>query len=107
MVNFDSYSAPTYPDGTVSITLVRRSWSASGVQCLWLQLPLKLAWAVAIHKAQGLTLDKVVMNVGTKEFSSGVTFVACSRVGHLNDLLFDPPFPYERLANLESWSQQL
>lgn len=72
----------------------------SGVQCSRLQLPLKLAWAVSIHKAQGLTLDKVVVDVGTKEFSSGLTYVACSRVRRLSDLLFDPPFPYQRLASL-------
>ena len=106
MVHFDSYTGPTYPDGTVPITPVRRSWSTSGVQCSRLQLPLKLAWAVTIHKAQGLTLDKVVINVGKKEFSSGLTFVACSRVRHLTDLLFDPPFPFQRIANL-SKSQRL
>ena len=72
----------------------------SGVQCSRLQLPLKLAWAVTIHKAQGLTLDNVVIDVGTKEFSSGLTYVACSRVRRLSDLLFDPPFPYQHLANL-------
>lgn len=102
MIHFDSYSGPTYPDGTVPITPVRRSWSMSGVQCSRLQLPLKLAWAVTIHKAQGLTLDKVVIDVGKKEFSSGLTFVACSRVRHL----FHPPFPFQRLANL-SRSQRL
>jgi len=100
MVKFDSYSGPTYPDGTVPITPIRRSWSASGVQCSRLQLPLKLAWAVTIHKAQGLTLDKVVIDVGMKEFSSGLTYVACSRVRHLNDLVFEPPFPYECLSSL-------
>ena len=106
MVLFDSYSGPTYPDGTVPITPVRRSWSVSGVQCSRLQLPIKLAWAVTIHKAQGLTLDKVVIDVGKKEFSCGLTFVACSRVRHLTDLLFDPPFPFQRVANL-SKSQRL
>ena len=41
---------------------------------------IKLAWAVAIHKSQGLTLDKVVIDAGEREFSSRLTFVACSRV---------------------------
>ena len=69
-------------------------------------LPLKLAWAVTIHKSQGLTLDKVVIDVGKMEFSSGLTFVACSRVRQLKDLLFTPPFPFQRLANLAN-SQRL
>ena len=55
---------------------------------------------MTIHKAQGLALDKVVIDLGKKEFSSGLTFVACSHVHHLNDLLFDPPFPFQHLANL-------
>ena len=99
-VRFDTYHGPTLPDGTVPITPIRRTWSTSGSQCSRLQLPLKLAWAVTIHKSQGLTLDKAVVDVGKKEFSSGLTFVACSRVRQLDDLLFDPPFPFQRVANL-------
>ena len=79
MVKFQNYSGPTLHD-TVPITPVQRTWSSSGVQCSRLQIPLKLAWAVTIHKSQGLTLDKAVINIGKKEFSSGLTFVACSRV---------------------------
>ena len=103
MVRFDSYSGPTFPDGTVPITPLRRCWSSSGGgQCSRLQLPLKLAWDVTIHKSQGLTLDKVVVNVGKREFSTGLTFVACSRVRQLQDLLFTPPFTFQRLAALSN-----
>ena len=70
------------------------------VQCSRLQLPLKLAWAVTIHKSQGLTLDKVVIDVGEREFSCGLTYVACSRVRQLTDFLFSPPFPFQRLSCL-------
>ena len=101
-VRFDSYRGPTLPDGTVPITPLRRTWSASGGSCSRLQLPLKLAWAITIHKAQGLTLDKVVIDIGKKEFSAGLTFVACSRVRRLKDLLFSPPFPFQRIANLSN-----
>ena len=100
MVHFDSYSGPTLHDGTVPITPLRRTWSSSGTQCSRLQLPLKLAWAVTIHKSQGLTLDKVVIDIGKREFSTGLTFVACSRVRQLKDLLFTPPFTFQRLASL-------
>ena len=93
MVRFDSYRGPTLPDGTVPIAPIRHTWYTSGAQCSRLQLPLKLAWAVTIHKTQGLTLDKVVIDIGKKEFSCGLTFVACSRVRRLTDMLFDPPFP--------------
>ena len=104
MVKFDHYAGPLQ-DSTVPITPLRRTWSNSGVQCSRLQLPLKLAWAVTIHKSQGLTLNKVVIDVG-KKFSCGLTFVACSRVCHITDLLFSPPFPFQRLSNLSN-SQRL
>ena len=106
MVKFDHYSGPTLHDGTVPITPLRRTWSNSGVQCSRLQFPLKLAWAVTIHKSQGLTLDKVVIDVGKKEFSCGLTYVACSRVRQSTDLLFSPPFTFQRLSCLAN-SQRL
>ena len=100
MVLFDKYCGPTLHDGTVPVTPIRHTWSCSGVQCSRLQLPLKLAWAVTIHKSQGLTLDKVVIDLGKREFSSGLTFVACSRVRQLQDLLFIPSVPLQRLTSL-------
>ena len=66
MVRFDHYTGPTLPDLTVPITPVCRSWSNGGSHCTHLQIPLKLSWAMTIHKAQGLTLDKVVVDVGKK-----------------------------------------
>ena len=61
---------------------------------------------VIIHKSQGLNLDKVVIDVGKKEFSSGLTFVACSRIRQIQDLLFIPSVSFQRLASLRN-SQRL
>ena len=106
MVKFDNYTGPNLPNQTVPITPIRRTWSTSGSNCSRLQLPLKLAWAVTIHKSQGLTMDKIVTDIGKKEFSSGLTYVACSRVRSLKHLLFTTPFTYQRLSN-SSKSQRL
>ena len=82
-VRFDMYSGPTHPDGTVPITPLWRTWASATSQCSRLQLPLELAWAVTIHKAQGLTLDKVVVDFGRKEFSAGLNFMAYYHIHHL------------------------
>ena len=98
-----SWSALTATLAPLSLTAQYPSipLSSLGGQCSRLQLPLKLSWAVTIHKSEGLTLDKVVIDVGKREFSTGLPFVACSRVYQL----FTPPFPFQRLANLSESSR--
>ena len=43
------------------------------------QFPFRLAWAVTIHKSQGKTFDRVVIDIGRGTFASGQTYVALSR----------------------------
>ena len=47
-----------------------------------------MAWGITIHKSQGLTLERVVIELGRTDFSPGLTFVAISRVKSLNGLAF-------------------
>src|SRR4030043_2444599 len=51
------------------------------------QYPLRLAWAVTIHKSQGKTFDNVVIDIGRGTFASGQVYVALSRCTRLDGLV--------------------
>lgn len=51
------------------------------------QYPLKLAWALTIHKSQGLTFNNVVIDIGRGAFTSGQSYVALSRCTSLEGLI--------------------
>lgn len=55
------------------------------------QFPLRLAWAVTIHKAQGKTLDQAVIDLGPRAFAPGQTYVAFSRLTSLEGLYLKRP----------------
>ena len=57
------------------------------------QLALTLAWALTPWKAQGMTLNKVIVHLGVAASKPGVAFVAMTRVRHYDGLALDDSFP--------------
>jgi len=57
----------------------------------FMQFPLRLAWAVTIHKSQGKTYDRAIIDLGGGAFAPGQTYVALSRLTSLDGLYLSRP----------------
>jgi ATP-dependent DNA helicase PIF1 len=57
----------------------------------YLQYPVKLAWAITIHKAQGKTFDKIILDLGSGAFENGQVYVALSRSRTLEGIVLRTP----------------
>jgi len=64
------------------------------------QFPVKLAWAITVHKSQGLTFEKAILDLGNA-FAPGQVYVALSRLTSLKGLVLTSKINYGRLANDE------
>ncbi len=86
-----------HPVGRVAWEKVRQVWNASEqrveseVVGSYKQIPLIPGWALTIHKAQGLTLEDVRVDLGSGTFASGQLYVALSRATSLDGLSFQRP----------------
>ena len=102
IVKFDKYTGPSFcndDEKCVPIIPIASNSLDSGVSSERIQVPLKLAWSITIHKSQGLTLEKVFVDIGKKECFDGLAYVALSRVKTIFDMIIEP-FPFERLDKI-------
>jgi hypothetical protein len=64
------------------------------------QYPVKLAWAITVHKSQGLTFDRAIIDVG-RAFAPGQVYVALSRLRSLDGLMLRTRIDYRTIASDE------
>ena len=115
IVRFEQYIGPSYlgddEEKCVPLVPMEHHWTSKQKEdCIRKMLPIKPGYAISIHSSQGATLDKVIVDLCSKEFAIGLAYVACSRVRKLENLYFDPMYKVTRFNSFkatDSFKQRL
>lgn len=104
----------TFPEENKTIEVERYEWEnirytvdentkeiKEDVIGTFVHYPIKLAWAITVHKSQGLTFEKAVIDV-TDAFAPGQAYVALSRLRSLKGLVLLSPFSTRNLGSNQS-----
>ncbi|KID82377.1 ATP-dependent DNA helicase PIF1 [Metarhizium guizhouense ARSEF 977] len=102
MMEFDKYSGPVFvttADGRkiVPILPVDRDFLIGSTLCTRTQFPLIVCYAITVHKSQSITEDMIVTDLSCRDFQTGLSYVAVSRVKTIQGLMLDAPFDRSHL----------
>ncbi|XP_067940335.1 uncharacterized protein [Watersipora subatra] len=82
---FPDYTGPTFPPkhpNSFPVIPIKCTWTAGHATLSCTGIPDDLAWGLTIHKSQGLTMTKAVIDIGHHEMTAGISFVALSSLKH-------------------------
>ena len=104
IVRFGNYTSPTFKDSRcVPIQLLKKNCRIATTKCTRKQFLLQVAFAITIHKSQGLTVEKAVVDSGDRDVSLGLIYVALSRVNtRVQGLKFNRSYTVERFYNIKN-----
>lgn len=86
LVKFDNYQGPNLNDSFL-IKKSYRSWMKGNLKITRIQFALQPAYASTIHKSQGLTISKSVIDLTPQSFAPNLAYTGITRVKSLNNML--------------------